>query len=322
MDSRQDHRKNQIPMNVGSIILLIVAQAIWASSYIAMKISLESISPPMVVFLRYGMVVAMFIPYWIITGFPKMDRKLLVATFLVGAANFYGSPILQVNALRFTQATDVSFLILIEPMLTVLMAFFILKEKISSNLWKVLLLSMLGFFLISDIHLTGDIAPLTKLRLLGNLLFFGSIFCEALCSVTGKYFTKKNKPWNAMGALMTAGLILCFAAHSQEIVSYDYVAIPTKTWMALLFLSLGCSIFSYCAWYVVIAKVPVQYVALSLFLQPVIGSILGYLVLGEMITGTTLLGGAIIVGALVWWQRLERKTTTKLDKKLQTATLQ
>jgi drug/metabolite transporter (DMT)-like permease len=120
-------------MQFSSLLLLIAAQAVWASSYIAMKLSLEHLSPPMVVFLRYGLVLLMFLPYWMITGFPKLDRKILMASLIVGAANFYGSPILQVHALRYTQATDVSFLILIEPMLTVLMAFFILKERISKN---------------------------------------------------------------------------------------------------------------------------------------------------------------------------------------------
>jgi|JI10StandDraft_1071094.scaffolds.fasta_scaffold366584_2 drug/metabolite transporter (DMT)-like permease len=308
-------------MSLTSLLLLIAAQTIWASSYVAMKLGLQGLTPPMVVFLRYFIVVICFIPYWLITGFPKIDRKILMASLVVGAANFYGSPILQVNALQYTQATDVSFLILIEPMLTMLMAFFILKEKISPNLWKVLGLSMLGFFLISDIRFVEDPEPLTKLRFFGNMLFFGSIFFEALCSVTGKYFTKKNKPWNAMGLLMTAGLLCCFSVHSHEIISYDYAAITNQTWAAILFLSLGCSIFAYCTWYIVIAKVPVQYVALSLFLQPVIGSILGFLFFKEIITLTTLLGGGIIVGSLVWWQRLERSTSSKLNKKLETAQL-
>ncbi len=308
-------------MGLRSLLLLILAQTIWASSYIAMKLSLEHLSPPMVVFLRYFFVVVLFIPFWIFTGFPKLDKKLLVASFVVGSANFYGSPILQVHALRYTQATDASFLILIEPMLTVLMAFFILGEKISSQLWKVLILSMVGFFLISDIHFVGESKQYTKLRFFGNMLFFGSIFFEALCSVTGKYFTKKNKPWNAMGTLMTAGLIFCFAVHSRTILSFHYAMIPAKTWIAILYLSLGCSIFAYCAWYIVISKIPVQYVALSLFLQPVIGSILGYIFFKEVITFTTLLGGGIIVGSLIWWQSIEKATAKKLNQQLESAQL-
>ena len=303
-------------MDFSSILLLVIAQSIWASSYVAMKICLENLTPELVVFLRYGMVVVAFLPYWLITGFPKFDRKLLMASFIVGAANFYGSPILQTHALRYTQATDVSILILIEPMLTVLMAFFILKERISNHLWKVLALSMLGFFLVSDIDFSGKPEAASQLRFFGNVLFFGSIFFEALCSVTGKYFTKRNKPWNAMGLLMASGLLICFAVHSQSILTFDYASITGKTWIALLFLSIGCSIFCYCAWYVVIAKVPVQFVALSLFLQPVVGSIMGYLFFRETITAMTLIGGVVIVGALIWWQRLEKSTTTRLNKKI------
>jgi drug/metabolite transporter (DMT)-like permease len=138
----------------------------------------------------------------------------------------------------------------------------------------------------------------------------GWIFSDFRYSCYGKCRTSDQ-------ASMAAGMLLCFAIHSQEILHYDYVSIPMKTWGAILFLSLGCSIFAYCTWYVVIEKVPVQYVALSLFLQPVIGSVLGFLVFGEVITFNTVLGGGIIVSALVWWQRMEKTTAARLDKKLQ-----
>lgn len=305
-------------MSVASLLWLLAAQTVWASSYFAMKIGLQGMPPSMVVFLRYFFVVAAFVPFWIIKGFPKIDQKLLVLSAIVGAANFYGSPMLQVHALKYTQATDVSFLILMEPMLTVLMALIILKERISSNLWKVLGLSMVGFVLISDIHFgDGEDQEFTQMRFFGNMLFFSSIFFEALCSVSGKYFTKKNKPWNAMGLLMAAGLIFCFCMHTKEIVNYDYKTIPMSSWMAILFLSLGCSIFAYCVWYIVIEKVPVQFVALSLFLQPVVASILGHFFMNEVITRNTLLGGAIIVCALLWWQRLEKSDIAKAELKLE-----
>ena len=304
-------------MKLSYLLWLLAAQTVWAASYVAMKIGLQAMPPVMVVFLRYFIVLCLFVPFWLIKGFPKIDRKIFLASFFVGAANFYGSPILQTHALKYTQATDVSFLILIEPMLTVLMALLILKEKISNNLWKVLGLSMLGFFLISDIHFSEHQEPLTKLRFFGKMLFFCSIFFEALCSVTGKYFTKKNKPWNAMGLLMAAGVLFCFVTNPVEILSFDYSSVPLKSWVAILYLSLGCSIFAYCTWYIVIEKVPVQYVALSLFLQPVVASVLGYLFLDEVITANTILGGGVIVGALLWWQRLEKSSVARLDKKLE-----
>lgn len=304
-------------MKPAYLLLLLAAQTVWAASYIAMKIGLQSMPPLMVVFLRYFFVLCLFIPFWIWKGFPKVDIKLIIASLIVGGANFYGSPILQAHALKYTQATDVSFLILIEPMLTVLMAMLILKEKVSANLWKVLGLSMLGFVLISDIRISGHQEPLTKLRVFGNLLFFGSLFFEALCSVTGKYFTKKNKPWDAMGLLMACGVMFCMSLNANEIISFEYASISTKSWLAILFLSVGCSIFAYCTWYFVIEKVPVQFVALSLFLQPVVASILGYAFLDEVITLHTIAGGAIIVAALIWWQSIERVTAKRLAKKLE-----
>jgi len=289
-------------------LILVLAQTIWASSYVVMKIALEGLPVPMVIFLRYGCVALFFVVVWLIKGLPKLNPKIILGSLLVGGLNFYGSQMLQLKGLEHTQAIDVSILILFEPMLTMLMAFVILKERISKHLWTVLIVSMLGFLLISDIHFQSNMINWSKARLYGNALFLSALFFEATCSVCGKFFTDQNTPFDAMGLLMFFGGACALVCHFSLITSYDYNSISLKTWMALVFLVLGCSVFAYTAWYYAISKVRVQFVALSLFLQPIVGSIMGYLVLGEHLSLRTFFGAMVIGVALIWWQSAQKST--------------
>ncbi|MCB0271552.1 MAG: DMT family transporter [Bdellovibrionales bacterium] len=289
-------------MSLSYWLLLIAAQTIWACSYTAMKIGLEYLPYSLVIFIRYGLVAGIFTVYWCFRGFPKVSKKLLWISAIVGFCNFYGSQFFQLQGLRYTQAIDVSILILFEPMLTVLMAFFILHERISKNLWIVLGIAMVGFFLISDIRLGTQSDAWSSLRLFGNMLFLFALVFEAICSVFGKVITKELHAIDAMGMLMSFGGIGAFVIHAPLILQYDYTSIPLRAWGALLFLTLGCSVFAYTAWYYAISKVRVQYVALSLFLQPIVGSLVGFLILDEKLTIKTLSGAIIISGGLLWWQ--------------------
>ncbi|MCB1198792.1 MAG: DMT family transporter [Deltaproteobacteria bacterium] len=283
-------------------LLLIVAQTIWASSYVAMKISLSAMPYSMVIFLRYGTVALFFLGYWFITGFPRFTPKIVWGSLLIGFLNFYGSQFLQLHGLEKTQAIDVSILILFEPMLTVLMAYFILQERITKNLWIVLAISMLGFFVISDIHFQDRVLMWSKARVWGNLLFLSALIFEASCTVFGKVFTEENNAFNAMGLLMFFGGVGALLIHFPTVISFDYASISMRAWGALMFLAFGCSIFAYTAWYFAISKVRVQFVALSLFLQPIVGSLVGFLVLGEELSPRTFVGALIISIGLLWWQ--------------------
>lgn len=289
-------------MNLRYWLLLIAAQTIWASSYTAMKLALAELPFSLVIVLRYGAVAVFFLTYWCIRGFPVLDKRIVLGSFVIGFMNFYGSQSLQLHGLQHTQAIDVSILILFEPMLTVLMAYFFLKERISKNLWIVLLVSMFGFFMISDIRLSADGFAMSKMRLYGNALFLGALIFESICSVFGKFFTQKNHAFDAMGLLMSFGGVVGFVMHAPEVMTYSYAQVSGKVWWSMAFLALGCSVFAYTAWYYAISKVRVQFVALSLFLQPIVGSIVGYMVLGEQLSARTLIGATIISIGLVWWQ--------------------
>ena len=220
---------------------------------------------------------------------------------LLGALNFALAPTLQVASLRYTQAIDVSILIALEPVLTVLAAALLLKENISRQTGIALTVGTAGMFLLSGVGLPAG-EGWAGARLLGNLMFFSSLLFEVAVTVAGRRLAYRYRPSDAVQAMMLAGFLTAAAVYAGPIAAMDFSAPSMRAWGSIVYLVLGPSIFSYTLWYRILREVPANRVALSLFFQPVIGTFLGYFLLGETIGVETIVGATLVVGGLAWWQ--------------------
>jgi drug/metabolite transporter (DMT)-like permease len=64
-------------------------------------------------------------------------------------------------------------------------------------------------------------------------------------------------------------------------------------------LGLGCSAATYALWNWAVGRVPASQAGVFLNLEPLVGTLLGVLVLGEAWGSGTVVGGALIIGAAV-----------------------
>ena len=285
---------------------LFLIQSLWASSYIAMKVAVAELPVSGVVFLRYGIAGLGFILFWTFTGFPRLTWRDLALIIGLGVVNFALSPVLQITGIQYTQAVDVSILISFEPIMTVLVAAMALRERPNRRTMLALAVATLGLLVLSGVSLSGD-AGAHQLRLLGNLLFLTALVFEGMVSVSGRALTARYRADHLIGAMMIAGFLAGTAVNGSSIAAIDFGAISGGVWAAVLFLGLGCSIFTYVVWFKVLRTVPVNRVALSLFVQPVVGSILGSLLLAEVVNRQTLAGALLICLSLIWWQIRENR---------------
>ena len=254
-----------------------------------------------VVFLRYGGASLGFLVGNLFTGRPRWHRSDLGLFGLLGALTFALAPTLQIASLRYTQAIDVSILIALEPMLTALVAALLLKEHVSRRTALALLVGTAGMFLLSGVGLPSG-GGLAAGRLLGNLMFLASLLFEVAVTVSGRCLAYRYRPSDAVQAMMLAGCLTAGLVYAGPIAAMDFAAPSLRAWGSIVYLVVGPSIFSYTLWYRILREVPANRVALSLFFQPVIGTLLGYFLLDETIGVGTLLGGALVCGGLAWSQ--------------------
>ena len=274
---------------------LIAAQILWGGSYVAMKFAGAELPIGAVVTLRYALASVGFLTLFAFRGFPRVDRRdgLLIA--VLGAVNFTVSPSLQLWALEYTQASDVAILVALEPVITVLLAAAVLRERVSLRTWAAGGLGFLGALALSGIALTAA-GPAPE-RLIGNGLFLASILCEASVTIAGGRLARRYDPLVAMGLLKIAGFLAAGVAYAHIWTGVDLSTVSAQAWGSVLYLAWLASLFSYTVWYAAIRVAPVSRVALTLFLQPIAGAALAYFLAGERFGTNTLIGGVLILAA-------------------------
>ena len=285
--------------------LLLAAQAGWAGSYVAMKFAGDAMPVGSVVVFRYGIATLGYLLLLPLIGLPRLKKRDWLLVAALGAVNFALAPTLQVASLRYTQATDVSILIGLEPLITVLLARLFLREHLDTRTIGVMGLGLVGVWVLSYEGAAGD--AVARGRLWGNLLFLVSLLCEAAVTVAGGRLARRYSPLSTMAAMKAFGFLTACLVYGSSMVDTEPLSYGPVAWGALIYLGLLSSLFSYGAWYWALRHVRVNQVAPSLFVQSLIGVGLGWWILDEHLGVRTWVGGALILGSLAWSQMLSRR---------------
>jgi len=81
--------------------------------------------------------------------------------------------------------------------------------------------------------------------------------------------------------------------------TFPYASLTLSHWMGLLYLSLGTSIFAYFLWYHALSRIEASKVSIFSNLQPVLTTVLAYVLLDQTISLHFLIGGGIILTGVV-----------------------
>jgi drug/metabolite transporter (DMT)-like permease len=289
-------------------LVLAACQTIWAGSYVAMKLAGAELPVGAVVTLRFGLASLLFAPLVLRHGIPKFERRDWALILGLGALNFTISPSLQVTSLRYTQAIDVSFLVALEPLTTVLLATLILREPLGPRTLAAGAMAVTGALALSGVGLPG--VEVTRDRLMGNAMYVAATMCEVSVTLAGGRLARRYDPLAAMGLMKTAGFVAAATIYAGVWDEIDIEGVSARTWTSIAYLGAASSFVGYGAWYWALREAPVGQAALTLFLQPIAGTIFGYFIAGERIGWNTLAGGALILGALAWQQALFRARTS------------
>lgn len=248
--------------------------------------------------MRY---VGALLAYSVIAGFLKsgerflrfrnVGRKERVGVFLIGLLTFALSPWLQSSGLYRSQATDNALIIAMEPVIAVVLATIFLKEKLNRNQILAFGLGLTGFLLLSG---GGDV------RAIGNLLMLLSVSFEAAYSVLGRGILS-GKPGIGQAVFGTALLIgvslLSIGVISTEGLP-DFSRMTPSSALALLWIGPVGTAATYLFWMKTLENIPVATMVLTLFIQPVLGALLGVLLLSESLSTLEWLGAVMILTGL------------------------
>ncbi len=281
-------------MRTGWLLILIGFNVFWGGTYSVFKDLKPWLNPGQVVLLRYGMAALLLLVCWRwLPGKTPRGRDLLKIG-LMGLLVFVAAPRLQVIASQAGQAGDMSVLVALEPLVITLSAALFLGERVPANRWFGFGCGMLGVIFLSNIFEPGfRVAGLGA-----NLLFISSFFCGAAFSVMGKSLNERSGFLKVITLALTAGVVINLALDGPStLVAARHL--PLRAWLELGYLASICTAIGFAAWFAAMRVLPVNAMAMTIFVQPFAGTLIAIWLLGEQPHLGQLWGGLAIAAGLV-----------------------
>jgi drug/metabolite transporter (DMT)-like permease len=203
-------------------------------------------------------------------------------------------------------ASNASLIYLTVPIITAILASFILKEKMTLVRWASLFIALAGVLILSDVdwrHL-----QLTSGRfLLGNMLVLVACTASSFYNVFCKELLRRFTPLEVLiyGYLLAVVVSLPFLVWVEPISWAAVRSYKLSTWFAVLVLSVFSWGLAMVVWAILLKRLDVSQASVSIYLLPFFGVIISALTLKEKITPTMIVGGLVTLAGTILITSLE-----------------
>ena len=271
------------------------AASIWGGMYVVSKVVLDVIPPFALVSLRLILGALTLALVLLIRGFPPISRRQALEVLGVGLVGYGISLSLQFLGTKLSTAANGSLVTSATPAFVLVFASLVLKEKITWLRLAALLLATLGVIAVID----PRSAQLNPGLFLGNLALIGAAVTWALYSVLVRKTTRDVNVLLFSLIAFLGGLPVSVPAGAWELQTMGVGELSLGIVGGVLFLGIISTALAMVLWNTAFAFVDASLASLTFFAQPVVGTLLGWLFLGERITPLFLLGGLLIGLGLV-----------------------
>jgi len=280
-------------------LLAVVAAVLWATGGILGKFLYRYGADPLTV-VTIRAVIA-FVTLAAILS--VVDRRLLrirrqdIPFFalygLVGVALNYAC---YFYALRWTAVATAVVLLYTFPALVTLLAALFLGERLDWVKGLALGLTLAGCFLVAQGY---DLVAL-RLNLYGVLFGLGAGVTAAVYSLFGKKALQRYDSWTTVCCGFGFGALFLLVLRSpRTILAVSY---PRPAWIAILALAWFPTLLAYALFMASMKYIEASKASITATLEPVVASLLAYLLLGEVMEWPQLVGAGLVLGGVVGLQ--------------------
>lgn len=135
--------------------------------------------------------------------------------------------------------------------------------------------------------------------LLGNLLVFAAVVCEAAYVVIGKRLTEGLGPKRISAIINLWGFALVTPFGLWAAWQFDFAAVQWPIWTLLVFYGLAASMWTVWLWMTGLKSVPASQAGVFTVMLPVSAAAIGVLFMGERLTPIQMVAFAIALSGLV-----------------------
>jgi len=283
-------------------IALLFAHLIWGVNFVVAKITLQEFPPMSLAFLRFALASLFLAPFFLSeTKKVKIDKQDLPRLIAIGVLIITLNITFFFEGIKRTTVIDASTLTLIIPMMSVLLGWWFLKEKVYLiNLFGIVL-GLLGALIIIGLPqmFTGTIS---SQMLLGNILIILAATSWVVGATISKKILSKYSSLVVTAIAFLVGTVTMFIPAAAE-----YIQNPAWTnqitilgYLGLIFMTLLSSISAYFLFEWGLAKTSVIAADLFQYIEPFVAIGLAVVILGERTSTSFLVGGTLIaLGAIL-----------------------
>ncbi len=279
---------------------LIVLYLVWGSTYLGIKVAVETVPPFVMGFIRFvpaGILLAGAVALRNRRTIQRPSRRAVADTLIVGALLLMGGMGLVAWAEQTIPSGIAALLIALMPMWLAIFGLVFFRERLPRAGVVGIAVGVVGVAILA-----WPTAGVDDLDPAGLLALLVSPICWALGSIYAARRAVLPAPaLFASGLEMIAGglVLLVASAVSGELATFDPAAVSTASWLGVLYLLLVGSLVGYTtfAWLVQVAPLP--RVATYAYVNPVVAVILGAIVLQEPLSPRTWVASVVIIVAVV-----------------------
>jgi O-acetylserine/cysteine efflux transporter len=284
------------------LLLALAVTTVWGSNFVVIKFALAHLPPLTLALLRFALA---FAPLALFLPRPQVPwRDLAAYGMLIGAGQFG----LLMTAMRADITPGLASLVVqSQVFFTIGLAIWLNGERPGRYQLAALALASAGIGVIA-LHTDGSATPLG----------LGLVLLAALSWAGGNTVARKAGPvdmlayvvWSSLFAVPPL-LVFALALEGPERMTAGIMQADAATWAAVLWQTIGNTLFGYGAWGWLLARHEAVSVGPLALLVPVSGLGTSALVLGEPLQAWKLLAFALVMAGLalgVIWPHLQRRS--------------
>jgi drug/metabolite transporter (DMT)-like permease len=277
----------------------VAVPAIWGGTFIAGRILALALPAAVGSLLRFVVAVAALLAaaWWIEGGLPRLTRRQLLGTLLLGATGIFAYNLFFLGALARLPASRTSLIIALNPVVTIAAASLLLGERMSPRRWLGVAVALVGVWIvISRGDVLGSVAGAVGL---GELLMFGGVCSWAAYTLIGRRVLAGLTPLAATTWAALWGAALLALAALPELGHVDVADLSLPVVLSVLYLGVLGTAVGFVWYYQAVQRLGASRTVIFNNLVPVFGATFGVLLLGEPLLPSMLLGGAIAVAGVM-----------------------
>ena len=282
-------------------LLALAVVAVWGSNFVVMKLALGTLPPLLFGALRFAFVL---LPAVFFIRRPAVGWRALAAYGVLIGAGQFGLLYVAIGGRGWIAPGLASLVIQMQVFFTVGLAIVLDGERVRRFQWLALLLAAAGIGVIAAHTGTDAHAQTTPLGL-------ALVLSAALCWAGGNQVARRAGKVDMLGVVVWSSafalaplLALSLLFEGPALVAQSLVRADATVWAAVLWQSVGNSLFGYAVWGWLLARYPAAQVVPMALLVPVFGMGSAALWLAEPLPAWKLAAAALVMGGLLlnlWW---------------------